>query len=79
MDQQSNIIGLHIKYFDYLGLERFGRIIYIEPYPHDSEVVYVYIEDEESEFNTHSDILDGKNIKYAEIRLSTEIYLYDRK
>ena len=71
----SDIIDLHVKYYDYLDLERFGRIIFTEPYPYDQNILYVYIEDEEPKFNIHKDILGGKEISYAEIRLSSEVYI----
>lgn len=69
-----NIIGKHVKYFDYVGDERFGTIIAAEPYPMDPEVAYVYIEDEDPEYNIHEDFVGGTLIKYAEIRPSTEVY-----
>lgn len=75
----DNITGLHIKYYDYLGLERFGRIIFTEPYPHDNTILYVYIEDEEPEFNIHKDVLNGNEIAYAEIRLSSEVYIDEKQ
>ena len=75
----SNIIGLHVKYYDYLDLERFGRIIYIEPYPNDPNILYVYIEDEEPEFNIHKYTMENKEISYAEIRLSTEVYIDEKE
>ena len=49
----DEIIGLSVRYFDYLGLERFGRIVFAEPSNMNPNIVYVYIEDEESEFNVH--------------------------
>lgn len=70
---KDNLIGTHVRYFDYLGLERFGVIIASEPYIHDNTVMYVYIEDEEPEFNIHEDIVNNQSIKYADIRLTSEI------
>ena len=75
----DNITGLHVKYYDYLGLERFGRIIFTEPYPYDTSILYVYIEDEETEFNIHKDVLNGNEIEYAEIRLSSEVYIDEKQ
>ena len=75
----DNITGLHVKYYDYLGLERFGRIIFTEPYPYDTSILYVYIEDEEIEFNIHKDVLNGNEIEYAEIRLSSEVYIDEKQ
>lgn len=75
----DNIIGLHIKYFDYLGLERFGRICYSEPSNMDQNTIYVYIEDEESEFNIHTIMTPNGELKYAEIRTNEEVYLDERQ
>ena len=75
----DEIIGLSVRYFDYLGLERFGRIVFAEPSNANPNTVYVYIEDEESEFNVHEVALVSKVIRYAEIRESTEVYPDTRK
>lgn len=75
----ETIIGLHIKYFDYLGLERFGRICYSEPSNMSPEIVYVYIDDEEPEYNIHTVMTPNGEIKYAEIRTNTEVYLDERQ
>ena len=75
----DEVIGLSVRYFDYLGLERFGRIVFAEPSNTNPDMVYVYIEDEESEFNIHELALVSKVIKYAEIRESTEVYPDRRK
>ena len=75
----DEIIGLSVRYFDYLGLERFGRIVFAEPSNTNPDIVYVYIEDEESEFNIHEIVLVSKVIRYAEIRESTEVYPDTRK
>ena len=73
----KDCIGLHVKYFDYLGLERFGRIIYVEPSNMNPDKFYVYIEDEESEFNIHDININGEIKMYAELRINDEIYLDD--
>lgn len=75
----DTIIGLHIRYFDYLGLERFGRICYVELSSIGPETVYVYIDDEEPEFNIHELAAPSGIIKYAEIRTNEEVYLDERK
>lgn len=72
---KDELIGVHVRYFDYLGLERFGTIVSSEPFQHDDSVRYIYIEDEEVEFNIHEDIINGDSIRYAEIRLTTEVIL----
>lgn len=73
----KSCIGLHVKYFDYIGLERFGRIIYVEPSNMNPDKFYVYIEDEESEFNIHDINIDGEIKMYAELRINDEVYLDD--
>lgn len=73
MKQIDNAIGKAVKYFDYLGFERYGSIVAIEPYPMDPNQLYIYISDEEPEFNIHQ--MEGTGIKYAEIRPSGEVYL----
>lgn len=73
----KSCIGLHVKYFDYLGLERFGRIIYVEPSNMNPDKFYVYIEDEESEFNIHDINIDDEIKMYAELRTNDEVYLDD--
>lgn len=73
----KSCIGLHVKYFDYLGLERFGRIIYVEPSNMNPDKFYVYIEDEESEFNIHDININGEIKMYAELRINDEVYIDD--
>lgn len=77
---KDNIIGTPVRYFDYIGSERFGRIVAIEPYLLGPDQVYVYIEDEETEFNIHDIIVDNKviKIKYSELRLSSEVYIDEK-
>lgn len=73
----DSIIGKAVKYFDYLDAERFGHIVAIEPYPADPEQAYIYIEDNEPEFNIHQDFINGQILRYAEIRPSGEVYIDD--
>lgn len=73
----SELIGKHVIYYDYVGIECYGSIVAIELYTTEDEV-YVYIEDENGEENIHEDIVNGKRIKYSDIRLSSEIYLDER-
>ena len=79
MDNQEikSLIGKTIKYYDYLDTERFGRIVGIENNHNDPSAPFIYIEDEEMEYNIHSDIINGSQIAYAEIRLSSEVYLVE--
>ena len=70
----KKFLGKTIKYYDYLDAERYGRIAAIEPNPNAPDTPFIYIEDEEQEFNEHSDVIAGKEIKYADIRLSSEVY-----
>lgn len=66
-------IGQAIKYYDYLGLERYGKIVGVEPYLDD--IAYIYIEDEEVEYNIHNHVINGNPIHYAEIRTSDNVYM----
>jgi hypothetical protein len=70
----NNIIGKKIVYLDYLGCERYGKIIHIEPYPLQDNLVYVYIQDDEYSENTHTIITQNGEEMYAELRLSNEVY-----
>lgn len=70
----NGIIGTHVRYFDYLGFERFGTICHYEFSNMNPNMCYVYISDEDQEFNVHQLMCpDGKVIYYAEIRLSNEV------
>ena len=85
----DNVIGAKIIYEDYLGFERYGSIGWIEQYngpendDPDSLVVWVYVVDEDPEYNTHEFITnmgtfdkpDIRHIMYADLRLSTELRL----
>lgn len=71
--EDMELIGKHVMYFDFLGIDSFGYIVAIEPGP-EPDIVYCYIEDEDMEDNIHEDVVNGKKIKYAEIRLSSEVY-----
>lgn len=77
LKESYELIGQHVVYYDYLGIESYGIIVAIEPYSEDQ--IYVYIEDEDGEDNIHEDIINGKQIRYAEMRLSSEIYLDEEK
>lgn len=73
-EELNNIIGMKVRYFDYIGSERFGKIIAVEP-SQLATVYYCYIEDDEPDENTHQDIVNNQNIQYAAIRPSIELYL----
>lgn len=74
MYEVKDVIGLHIKYYDYLDSERFGKIVAIEATKEDN-IVYVYISDEDPNFNIHSDIVNGQLVRYSEIRVSDDVYV----
>jgi len=74
MNKHVSIIGAHVKYFDFLGEMHYGSIIAVEPSPNPEEP-YLYISDEDEEFNTHEDLVNGTMIRYAEIRISSEVCL----
>ncbi len=72
-------LGLHVKYFSYLGEEMFGTIVHAEPctnpaaegYP----FYYIYIEDENNEYNIHSVTnFENQSVRYAAILPSYEVY-----
>lgn len=69
-----NVIGLHVKYYDYLGIDRFGKIVAVERSNQFPDKFYVYIEDEVPEYNIHEDIVNGVMVRYAELRLTEEVY-----
>ena len=72
----DEVIGTHVRYFDYLGLERFGIVIAAEYYRDD--LAYLYIEDEEPEYNIHEDFVNGTIVRYAEIRMSNQVNIDER-
>ena len=61
----NDIIGAGVTYSDYLGIDRHGTIIGVEPYPHDQSIVYIYIEDDDIELNIHQDTINNKIIRYS--------------
>lgn len=67
-------LNTHVKYYDMLELERFGYIVAIEE-SKVKGVPYIYIEDEEQEYNIHRDMVNGVLITYAEIRPSDQIII----
>lgn len=84
--QIEDIIGTEVSYNDYLGLLRNGRIGWIEEYngiqdDPDHMIVWVYIVDDDPEYNVHEFIFnDGQQMRsfmYAEMRLSTEVFLIE--
>lgn len=72
----NEVIRTHVRYFDYMGFERFGTVVAAEPYADD--IAYLYIEDEEPEFNIHEDFVFGQVVRYAELRLSNEVNIDER-
>ena len=87
--EAKDIIGTHIFYKDYLGIERAGIIGWFEDYKGDEpdedglKTVWLYVCDEDPEYNTHQIVVDMgqpgrpdlKTICYADMRLSTEVRL----
>lgn len=85
----NDVIGKSIIYQDYLGIQRYGKIAWIEDYEGpdnddpEGKVVWVYIIDEDPEYNVHEMVVnfgtddkpDVRSFIYGEIRLSTEISL----
>lgn len=75
MKDVNELIGKQVTYFDYLGEEHHGSIVAIESCRVSQDEVYIYIDDEEQEFNIHQDVINGVQITYAELRPSSEIIL----
>lgn len=75
MKDVNELIGKQVTYFDYLGEEHHGSIVAIESCRISKDEVYIYINDEEQEFNIHQDVINGVQITYAELRPSSEIIL----
>lgn len=73
---QNISVGFAVKYYDYLGDERFGTVVHMEPSNLGNDIAYCYIVDDDLQYNIHNDIIiNGKAIEYAEIRPSTEVYI----
>ena len=75
MKDVNELIGKQVTYFDYLGEEHHGSIVAIESCRISKDEVYIYINDEEQEFNIHQDVINGVQIIYAELRPSSEVIL----
>ena len=87
--EAGNIIGTHIIYQDYLGIDRPGIIGWFEDYlgdePEDDgkKTVWIYVVDEDPEYNNKEFVVnmgtvdnpDVRTLMYAEMRLSTEVRL----
>lgn len=62
VEEFAKLLGTSVKYFDYIGDERFGRIIAIEtkndPGPY-KDLYWIYIEDEDPELNDKTDFING--------------------
>lgn len=71
----ESIIGTRVIYFDYLGCERYGKVVFFEPCSFDNTIVYLYIEDDEYDENNKSILINNIEIRYAEIRLSSDVAL----
>lgn len=67
-------IGKSVIYYDYLGFERYGRIVAIEP-GQEPDTPWLYIADTDEEYNIHADMVNGSNIRYAEVRISSDVVL----
>lgn len=78
MKDIRELIGKQVIYYDYLGSERNGRVVGIEP-SNNPEEPWIYIEDEEVELNIHHEqLLSGEFVVYAELRPSSEVVLDDK-
>lgn len=68
-----------VMYYDTLGFMCYGKIVAIEPYPQDRNLAWIYIEDEDDDVNTMQDMVNGALIKYAALRISTDVILDNNK
>lgn len=78
MDNISNLIGKHVRYYDDMDSELFGNIvaIEIEPKSDGEDIYWIYILDEDSaNREKHSDEVNGILITYTDLRPSIEIEL----
>lgn len=79
----SNAINKEIQYEDYMGQLRAGTIAFLEPYngssvENDGSIYWVYIADDEMDMNIHQFVVNEQHsFMYAEVRLSTEVWLND--
>lgn len=77
-----NESNLRVAYLDFVGFEHTGVIVLTQPCAapdveetdEDGEVCYLYIRDDNPEFNdkTYTDPTTGQSFQYADIRRSTE-------
>ena len=74
----ESLIGTEVQYEDFLGYRVIGTIVYAEEdYRLEKDVVFVYLTDDENpSLNDKTKTLsNGSEIKYANIRKSTEVQL----
>lgn len=84
-DQIKEVIGKAVMYQDYLGIQRFAIIGWLEPYLTDGSdgVYWLYLIDDDTDYNNKELVVnygtpakpDMRTIMYAEMRLSTEVSL----
>lgn len=74
----NKLIGRPVIYNDYLGFKQYGQIVFIEPYPNDPELAYLYIQNEIVDENTHHLETANGIISYADIRVSSDVYLDEK-
>lgn len=79
----ENLIGKPVIYNDYLGIQHAGSICFVE-YGNNidddgNNLAWIYIIDEDSEYNVHQLSYNDngvlKTLNYAEIRLSSDVFL----
>lgn len=76
-NEPYQIEGLHVKYYDFLGQERYGNVVAVEPNPINPDIPYLYIKDEDFEsMEIHSDYIPykGTTVEYNEIRTSDQVF-----
>ena len=77
----EKVIGLHVTYSDFLGFERYGTIVAVEPItnpvPGEEDCMWIYIEDEDQEYNIHQLLTPAGIVWYCELRISNQVILDD--
>lgn len=74
----DNLIGLRVFYYDYLGFQQQGVVVYAEP-TSNPNVSFLYINDIEEGSNDNIHVLnlsDGSMINYCECRFSFDVIPY---
>lgn len=73
----SEIIGRRVFYYDYLGMQHKGYIVYAEP-SQDPATPFLYLANIDPGENVHKlQFTNGAVINYAELRPSDQVILFE--